>query len=126
MIRFAVPGMGPPAHRELRMQPASVLVHIFTLHHFIEAKWCNVPPHPRKAQPALPLIACTACATWRRIERDDMPWASSTICVTEGVVRPPRPRRPGASADSAAQATSSKRSRSASVNVPESIALWSR
>lgn len=63
MIWFAVPGMGFPAHRELRMQPASVLVHTFTLHHFIGAKWFNKPPCASEAQPALPRIACTACAT---------------------------------------------------------------
>lgn len=36
-------------------------------------------------------------ATRRRIVREAIAWASSTICVTDGVINPPRPRRPGAS-----------------------------
>ena len=52
--------------------------------------------------------------------------ASSTSCVTDGVISPPRPRRPGASICSAACARSSRRPRSPSASLPESIPRWRR
>lgn len=71
-------------------------------------------------------IALMAPAARRRIEREDIAWASFTSCVTDGVISPPRPRRPGASICSAAWARSSRRSRTLSTSLPESIPRWRR